>query len=83
MSDGWSETEDIWDESDGTYGSPRVTIELGKRGWVVNRKHVERLMRIHDIAGYIPKKHRVTTIGDGGHRIPDRVRWDSLPRSSL
>jgi hypothetical protein len=40
------EIEDIWDDSDGAYGSPRVTVELGKRGWVVNHKRVERLMRI-------------------------------------
>jgi transposase InsO family protein len=73
------EIEDIWDESDGTYGSPRVTIELGKRGWVVNHKRVERLMRIHDIVGYTPKKHRVTTIGDGSHRIPDLVQRDFTP----
>jgi len=63
----------------GTYGSPRVTIELGNRGWVVNHKRVERLMRIHDIVGYTPKKHRVTTIPNGGHRIPDRVRRDFCP----
>ena len=50
------EIEDIWEESDGTYGSPRVTVELGNRGWVVNHKRVERLMRIHDIVGYTPKK---------------------------
>ncbi len=56
-----------------------MTVELGKRGWVVNHKRVERLMRIHDIVGYTPKKHRVTTIGDGGHRIPDRVRRDFCP----
>ncbi len=73
------EIEDIWEESDGTYGSPRVTIELGKRGWVVNHKRVERLMRIHNIVGYTPKKHRVTTIGDGEHRIPDRVQRDFTP----
>ncbi|MEE9206353.1 MAG: IS3 family transposase [Acidimicrobiia bacterium] len=73
------EIEDIWEESDGTYGSPRVTIELGKRGWVVNHKRVERLMRIHDIVGYTPKKRRVTTIGHGGHRILDRVRRDFCP----
>ena len=73
------EIEQIWDDSDSTYGSPRVTIELGKRGWVVNHKRVERLMRIHDIVGYTPKKHRTTTIPDGGHRIPDRVGRDFTP----
>jgi transposase InsO family protein len=75
------EIEDIWDESDGTYGSPRVTVELGNRGWVVNHKRVERLMRIHDIVGYTPKKHRVTTLPDGGHRIPDRVQRDFNPEA--
>ncbi len=75
------EIEDIWEESDGTYGSPRVTIELGKRGWVVNHKRVERLMRIHDIVGYTPKKRRVTTMPDGSHRIPDRVRRDFCPEA--
>jgi hypothetical protein len=49
------EIEDIWDDSDGTYGSPRVTVELGKRGWVVNHKRVERLMRIHNIGGIPPR----------------------------
>ena len=73
------EIEQIHDESGGTYGSPRVTIELGKRGWVVNHKRVERLMRIHDIVGYTPKKHRTTTIPDDGHRIPDRVGRNFSP----
>jgi len=45
----------------------------------VNHKRVERLMRIHNIVGYTPKKHRVTTMPDGSHRIPDRVRRDFCP----
>jgi hypothetical protein len=69
----------IHDESDGTYGSPRVTVELHKRGWVLNHKRTERLMRIHGIVGHTPKKRRVTTIPDGGHRIPDRVGRDFTP----
>ena len=73
------EIKQIHGESDGTYGSPRVTIALGKRSWVVNHERVERLMRIHDIVGHTPKKHRVTTIPDGGHRIPDRVGRNFTP----
>jgi transposase InsO family protein len=61
-------------DSKGTYGSPRVTVELRNRGRVVNHKRVERLMRVHSIVGYTPKKHRVTTIPDRAHRIPDRVQ---------
>jgi putative transposase len=31
--------------SHGTYGAPRVRAELRRRGWAVNHKRVERLMR--------------------------------------
>ena len=70
------EIGDIHDDSDGTYGSPRVTVELRRRGWVVNYKRTERLMRIHNIVGYTPNKHRTTTISDSEHRIPDLVQRD-------
>jgi transposase InsO family protein len=65
--------------SKGTYGSPRVTDELARQGRCVNHKRVERLMLIHDIVGYTPKKRKVTTIGDAGHRIPDRVKRNFFP----
>lgn len=71
----------IHTDSDGTYGSPRVTLELRRRGWVVNHKRVERLMRIHHIVGYTPKKKRITTIGGGEHVIPDRVGGDFTPQA--
>src|SRR5918996_1447910 len=35
---------EIHDETDGTYGEPRMTPELRDRGWAVNHKRVERLM---------------------------------------
>ncbi len=73
------EIKEIHGVSDGTYGSPRVTRELRRQGRCVNHKRTERLMRIHDIVGYTPKKHRVTTIGDGEHRIGDRVGRDFCP----
>ncbi len=75
------EIEDIHDTSGGTYGSPRVTVELRKRGLVVNHKRTERLMRIHNIVGHIPKKRRTTTIGDGDHLIPDLVNRDFTPEA--
>ena len=38
--------------SGGTYGAPRVTVELRRRGQAVNHKRVERLMRTHGIVGF-------------------------------
>jgi putative transposase len=50
--------------SKGTYGCPRITVELRRRGWRVNHKRVERLMRAHGIAGYRPRRRRSLTRPD-------------------
>jgi transposase InsO family protein len=75
------EITEIHHDSDGTYGEPRVTEELRRRGWVVNHKRVERLMRIHGIVGYTPPKKRITTFPNREHRIPDRVRGNFAPKA--
>jgi putative transposase len=46
------------------YGSPRITAELGRRGWRVNHKRVERLMRTHGIVGHRPRRRRSLTKPD-------------------
>ena len=66
----------IWAESGETYGSPRVCAELRRRGRVVNHKRVERLMKRHHMAGFVPRKRRVTTTADSAHRRPDLLRGD-------
>jgi putative transposase len=50
--------------SRGTYGAPRVTAELRRRGWDVNHKRVERLMRTQGIVGYRPRRRRSLTRQD-------------------
>jgi putative transposase len=50
--------------SRGTYGAPRVTAELRRRGWWVNHKRVERLLRTHGIVGYRPRRRRGLTKQD-------------------
>jgi len=74
-----NEIRQIHKASKGTYGSPRVTVELCNRGRVVNHKRVERLMRVYDIVGHTPKKRTVTTIPYAAHRIPDLVKRDFTP----
>jgi putative transposase len=50
--------------SQGTYGAPRITAELRRRGQAVNHKRVERLMRAHGIVGWRPRRRRGLTKQD-------------------
>jgi transposase InsO family protein len=54
----------IHTRSKGTYGAPRITVELRRRGWHVNHKRVERLLRTHGIVGYRPRRRRSLTRPD-------------------
>ena len=58
------EIRTIHADSAGTYGSPRVTHELRRRGWRVNHKRVERLMAAHGIVGHRPRRRRGLTKAD-------------------
>ena len=49
---------------------------VASRGRVVNHKRVERLMKGHRMAGFVPRKRRVTTTADTAHRIPDLLAGD-------
>jgi len=50
-----------------SYGSRSITAVLTNSGWTVNRKRVQRLMRLMNIAGVTPK--RSTSRPAPGHRI--------------
>ncbi len=68
-------------ESDGTYGSPRVTEELRRRGWHVNEKRVERLMAIHEIVGVSPRRFVRTTLpAEENPPLPDLLERRFSPR---
>ena len=62
----------IHHEFDQTYGEPRVTPELARRGWVVNHKRVERLMRVNGIVGvHKPARVRTTIPAEASPPLPD------------
>jgi putative transposase len=61
-----AEIRRIHARSKGTYGAPRVHAELRRRGQAVNHQRVERLMRIHGIVGYRPRRRRGLTKPDQG-----------------
>jgi putative transposase len=54
-----------------TYGARRVHAALAHRGVRVGRKRVERLMRLRELSGLVPKRYRRTTIRVPGVRVAD------------
>jgi transposase InsO family protein len=66
--------------SDKTYGSPRVTMELRRRGYCVNHRRVERLMAEAGIVGLTPRRFVRTTLPSPfAAELPDLVQGDFSP----
>jgi len=51
-----------------TYGSRRVTAQLRRQGWAVNRKRIARLLRAMELQARTKRKRRNTT--DSDHPFP-------------
>jgi putative transposase len=64
----------IFDASGGTYGSPRVTLDLHAAGWRVSENTVAKLMAELGLAGRKPKRRRSLTRQGKRRAAPDRVR---------
>ena len=63
--------------SRGTYGVPRMVVELEARGYHVNPKRVARLMREAGLQGVTRRKRTNTTRADRDARVaPDLVQRD-------
>jgi putative transposase len=57
-----------------SYGSRRITAELKARGWEVNRKRVQRLMREDNLLCVVKRKFVVTSDSAHGLRVyPNRT----------
>ena len=59
----------IHNESNGTYGSPRITAELRSEGKMVSENRVARLMKKEGIASDAIKKFKIQTT-DSNHDLP-------------
>jgi putative transposase len=71
---------ELFDDSDGAYGVPRMHRALRDRGVVVNHKRVRRLMRCNAMAGRSCRRRVKTTFpGPDGYQIPDLVGRDFTP----
>src|SRR5262245_645033 len=65
---------EIFDASGGTYGSPRVTLDLWAAGYRVSENTVAKLMAELGLAGRKPKRRRSLTKAGKRSVAPDRVR---------
>ncbi|MFC8008403.1 IS3 family transposase [Streptomyces olivaceus] len=65
----------VHQESDGTYGAPRITAELRETsGEAVNHKRVARVMRAFGIEGVrLRRRHRTTVPDPAAARAPDLI----------
>ena len=62
-------------DSRGTYGAPRIHVDLREAGRKVGRKRVARLMRQAGLEGISPRKWTTTTTPDAAHKkAPDLVK---------
>jgi len=59
--------------SHGTYGAPRIQIDLAEKGFRVGRKRVARLMAAAGIVGVSRRKFMKTTVKGAGRPAPDLV----------
>ena len=80
------EIESIYYSNNGKYGYPRVTIELQRRGYTINKKRVARIMRENGLRA-LKKKRKYNsykgTIGRIAPNILDRDFSTSGPYQKL
>jgi putative transposase len=75
---------EVHTESDGTYGSPRVSEELRHRGETCGRRRVRRLMRQAGLEGRAKKRWRTTTIPDPDvERAKDLIQREFGPCTEI
>jgi transposase InsO family protein len=67
----------FFDVSGGTYGSPRILVDLREAEWTISKKTVEASMRRQDLVARPKKRRRGLTKADKGKRpAPDLLGRD-------
>ena len=69
------EIQAIYDEHKGNYGYRRITLELRNRGFVVNQKKVQRLMKLLGLSSQIRRKHKYSSYqGEVGKKADNLIQ---------
>ncbi|MDH6542806.1 transposase InsO family protein [Streptomyces sp. SPB4] len=67
----------VHQDSDGTYGAPRITAELRDEGKRINHKRVARIMRTIGLEGVrLRRRHRTTLADPATAKAPDLIGRD-------
>ena len=70
-----TEIQSIYCEHKGNYGYRRFTLELRNRGFVVNHKRVQRLMKVLNLQAIIRKKRKYSSHkGDVGKKAENLIQ---------
>lgn len=66
---------EIYDEHKGNYGYRRIHMELRNRGFVVNHKKVQRLMKVMGLAARIRRKRKYSSYkGEVGKKADNLIK---------
>ncbi|HEP5323217.1 TPA: IS3 family transposase [Streptococcus pyogenes] len=66
---------EIYDEHKGNYGYRRIHMELHNRGFVVNHKKVQRLMKVMSLAARIRRKRKYSSYkGEVGKKADNLIK---------
>ncbi|WP_152904352.1 IS3 family transposase [Streptococcus pseudopneumoniae] len=69
------EIQAIYDEHKGNYGYRRTTLELRNRGYIVNHKKVQRLMRVLALTARIRRKRKYSSYqGEIGKKADNLIQ---------
>ena len=69
------EIQDIYNEHKGNYGFRRVTLELRNRGFTVNHKKVQRLMKVLGLTARIRRKRKYSSYqGEIGKKAENLIQ---------
>ena len=70
-----AEIQSIFTEHRGNYGYRRMTLELRNRGYIVNHKKVQRLMKVLDLSARIRRKRKYSSYqGEIGKKADNLIQ---------
>ncbi|WP_438478051.1 IS3 family transposase [Streptococcus pluranimalium] len=70
-----AEIKSIYDEHKGNYGYRRIHLELRNRGFMINHKKVQRLMKVMGLAARIRRKRKYSSdIGEVGKKADNLIQ---------